>query len=113
MLKIIGVILLTVQIWTITVSRCYAASQKGRVSYYSKGKFTASGERFDRYAMTCAHRRLPFGTKVKVEYRGKVVVCRVNDRGPWIGGRILDLSQGAASALGMIGAGVGYALIAW
>ena len=109
MLKIIWIFIFGLTL----VSPGYAESQKGRVSYYSKGKLTASGERFNRNDMTCAHRRLPFGTRVKVEYRGRVIVCRVNDRGPFVGGRILDLSQGAASALGMIGAGVGYAVIAW
>jgi rare lipoprotein A len=92
---------------------CYAGSQIGWISFYSSGRLTASGERFKRHGMTCAHRRLPFGTLVKVEYRGKVVTCRVNDRGPFKRGRILDLSLGAASALGMIGAGVGRAKIAW
>jgi rare lipoprotein A len=107
--KVILLLLLSLIIPT----SCYAGSQSGKISYYSEGTKTASGERFNKHAMTCAHRRLPFGTMVRVEYRGKVVTCRVNDRGPFIGGRVLDLSLGAASALGIRGAGVVYASIAW
>jgi rare lipoprotein A len=79
-------------------------------SYYGSahhGRKTASGERFDMHAMTAAHRSYPFGTKVRVTYRGKSVVVRINDRGPFAGGRCIDLSAGAARALGMIRAGVG------
>lgn len=68
----------------------------------SKSKRTASGERFDRNAMTAAHRTFAFGTSLRVCYRGCVVV-RVNDRGPFIAGRSLDLSEGAARAIGMTG----------
>lgn len=79
-------------------------------SYYGfeSGTFTASGERFNPRAMTCAHRTLPFGTRLRVTFRGRSVVVRVNDRGPakWTH-RSIDLSIGAARAIGLITAGVG------
>ena len=65
------------------------------------GRKTASGVPFDRYAMTCAHPRLPFFTKLEVSYGGRSVVVTVTDRGPFIPGRDLDLSEAAARALGM------------
>ena len=66
---------------------------------------TADGNKFNPSAMTTAHRTLPFGTKLRVTYRGKSVTVRVNDRGPFIKGRTLDLSKGAAAKLGMLRAG--------
>lgn len=79
-----------------------------RASYYGaeSGNRTANGERFTGRAMTAAHRTLPFGTKLRVTYQGRSVVVRVNDRGPYIRGRSLDLSTAAARKLGMIRAGV-------
>jgi rare lipoprotein A len=68
---------------------------------------TASGQRFDENRLTCAHRSLPFGTKLRVTHGGRSVVVTVNDRGPYIRGRILDLSTAAARAVGLIDAGVG------
>ena len=97
----------------IYITPCYAHSQTGNISFYSEGSQTASGERFDKRALTCAHRTLPFGTKVKVEYRGKRVDCRVNDRGPFISSRILDVSLASAQALGMTEAGVVMATMEW
>ncbi|WP_415021291.1 septal ring lytic transglycosylase RlpA family protein [Bradyrhizobium sp.] len=73
---------------------------------FESGSRTASGERFNPHALTCAHRSLPFGTRLRVTYRSRSVVCRVNDRGPFIRGRSLDLSLGAALAIGLTGAGV-------
>ena len=69
---------------------------------------TASGERFDKTAMTAAHRTLPFGTKVRVTHAksGRSVVVRINDRGPFKPGRVIDLSQAAAEQLGMTGHGL-------
>lgn len=67
------------------------------------GKPTASGEVFDEDAFTCAHRTLPFGTWLKVYFRGRSVIVKVNDRGPTVKGRVLDLSRGAAEAIGMTG----------
>jgi len=91
----------------------YAASHTGRISYYSEGSLTASGERFNKRALTCAHRTLPFGTIVRVGYRGRTISCRVNDRGPFIRGRMLDVSLASAHALGMNGAGVVLATMEW
>ena len=97
----------------LVTSSSYAQSHIGRVSYYSEGPLTASGERFNKRALTCAHRTLPFGTMVRVGYRGKSVACRINDRGPFIRGRILDVSLASAHALGMTGAGVVLATMEW
>jgi len=84
------------------------AEQVGSASWYALTSKTASGEMMDPSAMTAAHPSLPFGTKVLVENltNGKSVEVRINDRGPFIGGRIIDVSKAAASTLGMIGAGV-------
>ena len=78
-------------------------------SYYGNesGSKTASGQRFNQNAMTCAHRTLPFGTKLRVTHGGRSVIVTVNDRGPFIRGRVLDLSTGAARAIGLTSAGVG------
>jgi rare lipoprotein A len=83
-------------------------AEVGHASWYSLTSKTASGERCDPGAMTAAHRSLPFGTKVKVENlkTGRSVVVRINDRGPFVGGRVIDLTKGAARKLGMIGAGI-------
>ncbi|WP_290763313.1 septal ring lytic transglycosylase RlpA family protein [Fibrobacter sp. UBA4297] len=82
----------------------------GDASYYGKGfdgKKTASGEIFDRDAFTCAHRSLPFGTKLKVTRikTGASVIVRVNDRGPYAKRRVLDLSEAAGKKLGLDKAG--------
>jgi rare lipoprotein A (peptidoglycan hydrolase) len=67
------------------------------------GRPTASGEVYDQYAFTCAHKSLPFGTWLRVVFRGRAVIVRVNDRGPFVRGRILDLSRAAAEAVGLTG----------
>ena len=79
-------------------------------SFYGNesGSKTASGQRFNQNAMTAAHKTLPFGTKLRVTHRGQSVIVTVNDRGPFIRGRVLDLSKGAARAIGLTGAGVGH-----
>ena len=84
-------------------------SFSGMASFYGNesGSKTASGQRFNQNAMTAAHRSLPFGTKLRVTHGGRSVVVTVNDRGPFIRGRVLDLSTGAARAVGLTGAGVG------
>jgi rare lipoprotein A len=84
-------------------------SFSGMASYYGNesGSKTASGARFNQNAMTAAHRSLPFGTKLRVTHGGRSVVVTINDRGPFIRGRVLDLSTGAARAVGLTGAGVG------
>lgn len=66
------------------------------------GKKTASGERFNQNAMTAAHKTLPFGTIVAVTYKGRTVHVRINDRGPFVKGRTLDLSKGASKAIGCL-----------
>jgi len=85
-------------------------SFSGVASYYGNesGSKTASGQRFNQNAMTAAHRSLPFGTRLKVTHSGRSVVVTVNDRGPFIRGRVLDLSKGAAHAIGLTGRGVGH-----
>ena len=82
-------------------------SFSGVASFYGNesGHQTASGQRFNENAMTCAHRSLPFGTKLRVSHGGRSVVVTVNDRGPFVRGRVLDLSTGAARALGIEGLG--------
>ncbi len=84
-----------------------AQAQKGHASWYKMGKVTANGERFNPHGLTAAHRTLPFGTKVKVKNlrNGKSVVVRINDRGPFIKGRIIDLSMGAAKKIGLVQTG--------
>jgi rare lipoprotein A len=96
--------------WRSANAAILASSGSGRTfsgvaSYYGNesGSKTASGERFNQNAMTCAHRSLPFGTKLRVSAGGRSVVVTVNDRGPFVRGRVLDLSTGAARALGMGG----------
>ena len=69
------------------------------------GRLTANGERYNQYAMTAAHKTLPFGTRLKVCLNGCVIV-RVTDRGPYIGSRQLDLSYGAAAQIGLLDRGV-------
>jgi rare lipoprotein A len=85
-------------------------STRGEASYYAgfhHGKKTASGERFNMHSLTAAHRTLPLGSKIKVTNlnNGKEVVVRVNDRGPYAKGRVLDVSLGAAKKLDMIKTG--------
>lgn len=88
-----------------------AQTLDGKASFYSNslhGSMMANGKRYDRNAMTCAHKKLPFGTMLRVTNlnNGNSVVVEVTDRGPYVAGRIVDLSYKAASELGMLGAGV-------
>jgi rare lipoprotein A len=90
------------------------SSASGRVfsgiaSFYGNesGRQTASGQGFDQNQLSCAHRSLPFGTKLRVTHRGRSVVVTVNDRGPFIRGRVLDLSTAAARAVGLTSTGIG------
>jgi rare lipoprotein A len=84
-----------------------ALAQCGSASWYALTSKTANGERMNPSAMTAAHRTLPFGTKIKVtnQRNGKEVVVRINDRGPFAKGRVLDLSKAAAQKLGFIRSG--------
>jgi rare lipoprotein A len=81
----------------------------GMASFYGNesGSKTASGQRFNQNALTCAHRSLPFGTKLRVTHGSRSVVVTVNDRGPFVHGRVLDLSTAAAREVGLTSAGVG------
>lgn len=86
-------------------------SESGQASYYGNefhGRKTANGERFDQGKLTAAHRTLPFGTRVKVTntQNGKSVIVRVNDRGPFVKGRVIDLSSSAFKSLASLNAGV-------
>lgn len=85
----------------------FAAKQCGSASWYALNSKTASGEQMNPNAFTAAHRNLRFGTKVKVTNRknGKSVVVRINDRGPFTKGRLIDLSKAAANKLGYISRG--------
>ena len=90
--------------------------QRGVASYYGPGfhgNLTANGETFDMNAMTCAHLTLPFDTVLRVRNldNDREVTVRVNDRGPYVGGRIIDLSKGAAERLGMLETGIANVLI--
>jgi rare lipoprotein A len=95
------------------VAMCFAAAPAsavttGLASYYKLGRHTASGERYNPNGLTAAHRNLPFGTRLKVTNlrNGKSVIVRVNDRGPFIKRRVLDLSYGAAKVIGLHHMGV-------
>ena len=95
------------------ISRDDAAGfeQSGEASYYAdkyQGRKTANGELFDQKAMTAAHKRLPFGAKVKVTNvsNGKSVIVRINDRGPFVSGRIIDLSKSAFQRIANTNLGV-------
>jgi rare lipoprotein A len=93
---------------TATLAGPAFAAQSGRASWYSlPGNRTACGERMNPGALTAAHRTLPCGTRIKVTNRknGKSVVVRVNDRGPFVRGRVVDVSRLAGQRLGMMGAG--------
>jgi rare lipoprotein A len=93
------------------LSSCGYTTRKGLASYYAdsyEGKTTANGEIYRQGKITAAHKTLPFGTKVEVTNlsNNKSVVVRINDRGPYISGRIIDLTKAAAREIDMVGAGV-------
>ena len=110
-------VLFIVIILLITASSCHRryfegnGTETGIASFYSEsynGKKTANGEIYHSSDLTAAHKKLPFGTKVKVKNlsNGKTVKVRVNDRGPFVNGRIIDLTRAAARKLDMVDAGV-------
>jgi rare lipoprotein A len=80
----------------------------GVASFYTEDEWTASGEKFNTHALTAAHPTLPFGTRLRVTNvtNGRSVVVRINDRGPFIPGRVVDLSESAAESLGMVERGI-------
>lgn len=81
---------------------------EGIASFYWQDQMTASGERFDRRGLTAAHKTLPFGTRVRVTHAasGRSVVVRINDRGPFKHGRVIDLSEAAAETIGLVRTGL-------
>jgi rare lipoprotein A len=83
-------------------------ASQGLASFYTEGTKTANGERFDTHDLTAAHPTLPFGTRLRVTNvaTGRFVTVRVNDRGPFVRGRVVDVSYSAAETLGMVGEGV-------
>ena len=80
----------------------------GLASFYTEGTQTANGEKFDTNELTAAHPTLPFGTRLRVTNvaTGKSVTVRINDRGPYVPGRVVDVSYSAAQSLGMVGKGI-------
>ena len=95
----------------VAITPAQACASSGVASWYdcampgqcSRSKRTANGERFSPHAMTAAHRTLPFGTLVRVTHKGRSVTVRINDRGPFIRGRTIDLSKAAARSIGCHG----------
>jgi len=105
------ILLLTALMMTCVVTFSQEKIQKGKASYYAsrfEGRLTANGEVFSNDSLTAAHPTLPFGTKVKITNieNGKEVVLRVNDRGPFVEGRIVDVTQKAAEKLGFYHQGI-------
>jgi rare lipoprotein A len=102
-------LLLSFAIFLVSCSR--STIETGKASYYAdkfEGRKTASGESFSQHKLSAAHRTLPFGTKVKVKNisNGKTVKVKINDRGPFVQGRIIDLSKKAAEKIGLLSAGI-------
>jgi rare lipoprotein A len=91
-----------------SVKQALQRSGDGLASFYGSPQQTANGEQFNPRALTAAHRTLPFGTKVRVTNvrSGRTVTVRINDRGPFVPGRVIDLSQAAAEELGIVGRGI-------
>jgi len=91
-----------------SVTNKHAEPAYGLASFYAEGSKTASGEKFDGQKLTAAHRTLPFGTQVRVTNvaNGRSVTVRINDRGPFVRGRVVDVSYLAAKTLGMTGRGI-------
>ena len=107
-------LLLIISIFCFTL--LYPQAQKGKASYYSKkmtGARTSSGERIHHDSLTCAHKTYDFGTMLRVTNpeNGKEVIVKVTDRGPHVRGRIIDLSWGAAKALGILSKGVAMVVV--
>ena len=108
-------ILCTSSALLLTLSTSVSAGGSMLTSWYGPGfhgRLTANGEVYDQMGFTGAHKTLPFGTRLQVCYQGCINV-RINDRGPYIGARELDLSRGAAEAIGLTGPGVDYVRITY
>ncbi len=99
MLKTLAASILAIVVASTSANACVA-------SYYWQPQRVASGGWFNPNAMTAAHKTLPFGTRVRVTHRGRSVVVMINDRGPYIRGRCIDLSRAAAAAIGLTSRGV-------
>lgn len=109
MKKTLATILLGATLAVVTTTTAETAIRKvGVASWYKMGKITANGERFNPHGLTAAHRYLPFGTLVRVTNmrNGRKVVVRINDRGPFVKNRIIDLAYGAARRIGLHRSGV-------
>ena len=106
-IALITVTILASQFSSLLLTRASAEDQAGVASVYSidSGSGTASGQQLNREALTAAHRSLPFGTKVRVTNRsnGRSVVVTINDRGPFVRGRVIDVTPAAARVLGFSG----------
>jgi rare lipoprotein A len=115
-LKAIGLAIITVSCIFQTEPCSANASDEYfvRASYYVSGTLTASGERFDKDGFTAASRTLPFGARLRVTNpaTNRSVIVRINDRGPFVRGRALDLAKGAADAIGLVAAGTAMVKIA-
>ncbi len=103
-----GLTLASIAASAVLMSPTALAAETCKASYYTGGGTTASGERFDPNKLTAAHKTLPFGTKVKVKNRsnGKTVTVRINDRGPFITGRCVDLTPKAFKTIAPLSQGV-------
>lgn len=105
-----AIVIIALAVWLMTFAPVHAEECSLMIaSHYGSesGSRTATGEKFTGQSMTAAHRSLPFGTKLRVTYKGKSVTVRINDRGPYVKGRSLDLSTAAARKIGLTKAGVG------
>ena len=106
MLKLVNVSLgvMSISVFSAGFASAHTSKTYMRASFYSQGHHTASGERFNPNGYTAASRTLPFGTRLRVTNpaTGRSVIVRINDRGPFVRGRGLDLARGAAAALGMV-----------
>lgn len=104
---ILLVVFVSLTVWMLK-GRHVQVGIASRYSDFLKGRKTANGERYDPTKLTAAHRKLPFGSMVKVTNleNKKEVIVRINDRGPYVKGRIIDLSRAAAQRLGMIKKGI-------
>ena len=110
-MKVAGVLTMLALSLSLSSQTQHHNTETGKASYYTKkwtGRKTSSGDRLHHDSLTCAHRTYPFGTLLQVTNpaNGRVVVVKVNDRGPYVRGRIIDLSWGAARDLGILSQGI-------
>jgi len=108
MKNLIGAVILSAALAVGLQPAAAAPPKTGIASWYKMGKVTANGERFNPHGLTAAHRHLPFGTRVRVTNikNGRKVVVRINDRGPFIKNRVIDLAYGAARRIGLDRSGI-------